>query len=78
MLGLILERAGGAPYDRLLDTLILGPLGLRDTGFDRPAPVLPRRASGYRPDGLALAPADHLEMSWVHAAGGCTRPSAIS
>ena len=70
MLGLILERAGGAPYDRLLDSLILGPLGLRDTGFDRPAPVLPRRASGYRPDGLALAPADHLEMSWVYAAGG--------
>ena len=70
MLGLILERAGGAPYDRLLDTLILGPLGLRDTGFDRPAPVLPRRASGYRPDGLALAAADHMEMSWVYAAGG--------
>lgn len=70
MLGLVLERAGGAPYEQLLDSLILVPLGLRDTGYDRPSAVLPRRASGYRPDGLALAPADHLETSWVYAAGG--------
>lgn len=69
MLGRIAERAGGAPYERLLQTLVLDPLRLRDTGVEASASV-PPRAVGYVPDGLRVAVADPLDPSWLDAAGG--------
>jgi CubicO group peptidase (beta-lactamase class C family) len=70
MLALIAEKVSGRSYDGMLQTKLLDPLGLKETGVDHPARVLPRRASGYVPDGTGLAPAPYLEMSWTHGSGG--------
>ncbi len=69
ILGAILERITGKPYDVLLKQDILDPLGLKDTGYDHSSVVLARRASGYEPglDGPINAP--YLDMSLPYAAG---------
>ena len=45
MLGEILSRCATEPLDRLATTVILGPLGLRDTAFNPPAAWWPRVAA---------------------------------
>jgi CubicO group peptidase (beta-lactamase class C family) len=69
LLGAILEQVSRKPYDALLKERILAPLGMKDTGYDRYADVLPKRASGYQrgPGGMSNAP--YLDMSLPYAAG---------
>ncbi len=55
-LGLALERAGGAPLDRLVRDLVLAPLGLGETFFLRegdPAAAARRAAHGFAATRLA-------------------------
>ncbi|MBL8173511.1 MAG: serine hydrolase [Bryobacterales bacterium] len=66
LLGHIIERLSGQSYDAYLRKHVLDPLGLKDSGYDWNTTVIPRRASGYNPDG-AIAP--YLDMSLPHAAG---------
>ncbi len=47
LLGLILERLEGAPYERILKERLLDPLGMLDSGYEHPQDVVPRMASGY-------------------------------
>lgn len=47
ILGKIIERATGKPYQEALAERILRPLGLRDTGMMRYDTILPRLASTY-------------------------------
>jgi CubicO group peptidase (beta-lactamase class C family) len=42
LLGEIVERVSGQPLDRFLAERAFGPLGMRDTGFNPPASLLPR------------------------------------
>lgn len=42
LLGELVERVSGQPLDRFLAVRAFGPLGLRDTGFNPPAALLPR------------------------------------
>lgn len=37
LLAMALSGAGGMPYDRLLDATVLRPMGLENTGYERPA-----------------------------------------
>lgn len=69
LLGAIVERVTGKPYEQVLKERILDPVGMKDTGYDRHDRVLPRRAAGYerRPVGFANAP--YLDMSLPYAAG---------
>jgi CubicO group peptidase (beta-lactamase class C family) len=63
LLAAVLETAGGAPFDALLDRHILTPLGLTHTGFDDPNAVIAGRAVGMvRRDG-ALRHASRFHMS---------------
>lgn len=69
LLGVIIEKITGQPYDEVLRTWILDPLGLDDTGYEHNADVIERAASGYvrTIDGYANAP--YLDTSVPYAAG---------
>jgi CubicO group peptidase (beta-lactamase class C family) len=69
LLGVIIEKITGSTYEDVLQKEIFTPLGMKDTGYDRPSTILPRRASGYRGTGLALANAPYLDMGLPYAAG---------
>lgn len=69
LLGVIIEKAAGKPYDRVLREQIFAPLGMKDTGYDTSSEILAERASGYsRLDG-AITNAAYLDMSQPFAAG---------
>jgi CubicO group peptidase (beta-lactamase class C family) len=70
VLGVIIERVGGKPYDLALRQRILDPLGLKDTGYDWNAPVIGRRAEGYTRGFDGDEHAAYLDMSTPFSAGG--------
>jgi CubicO group peptidase (beta-lactamase class C family) len=70
LLGFILEKVAGQSYEQYLRQHILGPAGMRDTGYDVTATVLPGRASGYSRRGQSgYANAAYMDMTIPHAAG---------
>jgi CubicO group peptidase (beta-lactamase class C family) len=69
ILGAVIEAVTGQSYETALQTKILEPLGMRDTGYDRSAPVMPRRASGYDRDLEGVRNCDYIDMSVPYAAG---------
>lgn len=69
LLGMLIEKAGGEPYARFLQRRIFDPLGMRDSGYDSNAAIIPRRASGYADHGHGLVNADFIDMSVPFSAG---------
>ncbi|WP_257460455.1 serine hydrolase [Archangium lipolyticum] len=69
LLGAVIEKVTGKPYAQVLRERIFDPLGMKSSGYDVSATVLPKRASGYEPgpDGYANAP--YLDMALPYAAG---------
>ena len=69
LLGAIIEKVTGKPYEQVLKENILDPLGMKDTGYDRHDTIIKKRATGYerRPKGLINSP--YLDMSIPYAAG---------
>ncbi|MBZ4336137.1 serine hydrolase [Corallococcus sp. AS-1-12] len=69
LLGAIIERVTGKTYAQAVRERIFTPLGMKDSGYDVAATVLPKRASGYElgPEGYVNAP--YLDMSVPYAAG---------
>jgi len=69
LLGAIIERVTGKPYELVLKENIFDPLGMKNTGYDHHATIIPKRATGYSktPDGYTNAP--YLDMSIPYAAG---------
>lgn len=69
LLGAIIERVTGKPYEQVLKENIFDPLGMKNTGYDHHNTILPKRASGYSktPDGYTNA--SYLDMSIPYAAG---------
>jgi len=69
LLGAIIERVTGKPYEQVLKENIFDPLGMKNSGYDRHATIIPKRASGYSktPDGYINAV--YLDMSIPYAAG---------
>jgi CubicO group peptidase (beta-lactamase class C family) len=47
VLGVLIARASGQPFDRFLSERLCGPLGMKDTGFSVPAASLSRLATCY-------------------------------
>jgi CubicO group peptidase (beta-lactamase class C family) len=47
LLGAIIEKLSGEPYDTAIERLLLEPLCLQSTRYDVPIEIVPNRASGY-------------------------------
>jgi CubicO group peptidase (beta-lactamase class C family) len=69
ILGAVIESVTGKTYEACLDEMILKPAGMRNTGYDHPEKILPRRASGYGTDNGVLFNARYQNMSIPFAAG---------
>src|ERR1051325_2672251 len=69
LLGAIIERVTGKPYEQVLQENIFDPLGMKNTGYDHHDTIIPKRATGYSktPDGYTNSP--YLDMSIPYAAG---------
>ncbi|MGH2558262.1 MAG: serine hydrolase domain-containing protein [Thermomicrobiales bacterium] len=50
VLGVLIARAAGQPFETFLRERIFTPLGMKDTGFSVPAATIDRLAAGYMPD----------------------------
>ncbi len=50
VLGVLIARASGQPFETFLRARLFEPLGMEDTGFSVPADKLPRFATSYWPD----------------------------
>lgn len=70
LLGYVVEKASGRPYEAFLREHLLGPAGMHDTGYDDGRPAAGQRAAGYSARGETLVSAAHVEMSVPFAAGG--------
>ena len=58
LLGVLIARASGQPFEDFLRERIFEPLGMKDTGFSVPASQIHRLATQYAPDpatGIACA-----------------------
>jgi CubicO group peptidase (beta-lactamase class C family) len=69
LLGVIVEKVAGKPYETVLREKLFDPLGLKDTGYDMPQRILKNRASGYALSRGALVNAAYLDMGQPYAAG---------
>jgi CubicO group peptidase (beta-lactamase class C family) len=67
---MLIERATGERYADALENRILRPLGLRETRYCNPAPLIRHRASGYQQRDTGVVNADYTSMTAPFAAGG--------
>ena len=68
LLGAIIERVTGKPYEQVLKQNIFDPAGMKNTGYDHHNTIILKRASGYTKT-PALSNAAYLDMSIPYAAG---------
>lgn len=69
LLGFVIERVAGKPYEQVLREQIFEPLGMRDTGYDRARTILSQRAAGYRLVDGRLENAEYIDMAGPYSAG---------
>ena len=69
LLGYIIEKVSGMPYDKFVAGNIFEPLGMKHSGYDHPANILPGRASGYQKQGTNIVNCVPFAMDTPYAAG---------
>src|SRR5215471_3449300 len=69
LLGAIIEKVTGKPYEQVLRERIFDPLGMKDTGYDHHEDILKRRATGYDKSPRGVINSPYLDMSLPYAAG---------
>ena len=69
LLGYIIAKVSGMPYEAFVADNLFKPLGMKDSGFDRWQTVLPNRAAGYAPAPDGLRNAHFIDMTNTSAAG---------
>lgn len=69
LLGQLIEQVSGDSYATFLRKNIFEPLGMKDTGYDWNAAILPKRAAGYARGKSGIANAGFINMSIPHGAG---------
>lgn len=69
LLGAIIEKVTGKAYAQVLQENIFGPLGMKNTGYDRHAPVIAKRARGYYKKFGSYENAEYVDMSVPFSSG---------
>ena len=69
LLGYLVEKISGKPYDEYLQENIFGPLGMKDSGYDHNHLVQMNRATGYALDKGELVNSSYIDMNIPHGAG---------
>jgi CubicO group peptidase (beta-lactamase class C family) len=69
LLGAIIEKVAGKPYEQFLKERIFDPLGMKNTGYDHWDTLLQKRATGYQKTAGGYINAPYLDMSIPYAAG---------
>lgn len=69
LLGAIVEKVTGKPYEKVLKENIFDPLGMKNSGYDHWGTILSKRATGYTRSARGFQTAAYLDMSIPYAAG---------
>ena len=69
LLGRIIEKVSGKPYEEYLAENILRPAGMTHTAIDHTPDLVPHRATGYRWDGESVVNAPNVDPDHPSAAG---------
>jgi CubicO group peptidase (beta-lactamase class C family) len=69
LLGYLIEKISGQSYSEFIQQNIFGPLGMKDSGYDSNAAIIPHRASGYAPGKDGPVNAGFVHMSIPFSAG---------
>ena len=69
LLGAIIEKVTGKPYEQVLKENIFDPAGMKNTGYDHWNTILSKRATGYTNTPRGYETAAYLDMSIPYAAG---------
>ena len=69
LLGAIIEKVTGKSYEDVIRGRIFEPLGMKDSGYDHSAAVIPHRAAGYVLRGGNYENADYMDTSIPFSAG---------
>jgi CubicO group peptidase (beta-lactamase class C family) len=70
ILGAVVEELSGLSYAEALQTILLEPVGMENTGLYDPSAVLPRRASGYDVTDEGVRLPKFVDATLASAAGG--------
>ncbi|MGA7411030.1 MAG: serine hydrolase domain-containing protein [Bryobacteraceae bacterium] len=70
LLGMVIEQVSGMKYCDYLQQNILGPLDLKNTGYDLGRAVLKHRARGYATSSGGIVNAGYIDMSVPYSASG--------
>jgi len=70
LLGYLVEKISGETYAKFVQENIFTPLGLKDSGYDSNAAIIPHRAQGYSPGPGGLVNAGYIDMTTPLSAGG--------
>lgn len=70
LLGFMLEKVSGKPYDALLRELIFKPLEMNVTVMNSPAAIIKNRAAGYRLENNTLYNKEYYSPSGTFSSGG--------
>ncbi len=69
LLGAIIEKVTGKPYEQVLKENIFEPLGMKNSGYDHFDTLIQKRAVGYQKTADGYVNAPYLDMSIPYAAG---------
>src|SRR4030095_14143744 len=69
LLGAIIEKVTGKPYEQVLKENIFDPAGMKNSGYDHWETIIGKRATGYSRTPGGYRTAAYLDMSLPYAAG---------
>lgn len=69
LLGAIIEKVSGQTYEQFIQQNIFGPLGMKQSFYDDPLRVIPRRVAGYDKCADGFTNAAYISMTQPYAAG---------